>query len=449
METRIIGIDLSVKAAHRAVVLDQRSNSFVSGLFGFQNYPAGLERVLTEARAGASKDVQLKAVLEATGMAWYPVSVYLEDHGVAVYRVNGRQTADLRKVYNRYAKADRVDAHVLARLPMVAPDSLHRVWVPTGQQQALQRACREVEQLNQLASASKNRIDAIDDWAWLGWPLRSTHGPTSRWLRERWYNPWRVCSAGADAVTAAWRETHPDREADLDWLPALLRRAEQVVNLYGDPQQVDYDRLQDYVTRQQHRWQRFAEKRHRLRLEDVRPLYRNLSPNRYLESLQGVGQDSAAVYVAFTGDVRRFPSAREYRGWSGLVPYSSQSGLAESRGLNLTQAGPDLIKATAFRNAEVARQWDPQIAAVYHRQMMDYGKHHLQAVCACATHLLNRIYAVLRDQRPYEIRDANGNPVSKKRARQICLAKYRVPDEVRARTNRRTQAKRRHRPLDR
>ena len=42
METRIIGIDLAVKAPHRAVVLDQRTNSFISGLFKFRSYPADL-----------------------------------------------------------------------------------------------------------------------------------------------------------------------------------------------------------------------------------------------------------------------------------------------------------------------------------------------------------------------------------------------------------------------
>lgn len=186
METRIIGIDLAVKAPHRAVVLDQRTNSFISGLFKFRSYPAGLERVLTKAQAGTSADVQVKAVLEATGMAWYPVSVYLERQGAIVYRVNGQQTADLREVYNRYTKNDRLDARVLARLLLVAPESLHRLWIPTGEQQALQRACREVEQLTQLVSAGKNRVQAIDDWAWLGWPLNAPYGPRARWLRQHW-----------------------------------------------------------------------------------------------------------------------------------------------------------------------------------------------------------------------------------------------------------------------
>jgi len=442
METRIIGIDLAVKAAHRAVVLDQASASLVGGLFTFRSYPADLDRVLAKARAGTSADVQVKAVLEATGMSWYPVSTYLERKGVSVYRVNGQQTADLRRVYSRYTKNDRLDAHVLARLPLVALESLHRVWIPTGDQQALQRACREVEQLNQLVSASKNRVQAIDQWAWLGWPVGDTYGPTARWLRRHWYNPWHVCSAGAEAIADAWRDAHPDCQGEPEWLSPLLRRAERVKELYGSRQQIDYERLRAHVTRQQERWQHLEAEKHRLRLQTVRPVYRRLHPSRHLESLQGVGQDSAAIYIAFIGDVQRFPTLRQFRGWTGMVPYSRQTGQTQAQGLRLTQAGPDLIKATAYRNAEVARLWDPQIAAVYHRQMMEYGKHHLQAVCACATDLLNRIYAILRDQRPYELRDVDGTPVSKKEARRICLTEYRVPDEVRKRRNHRDRDRR-------
>lgn len=439
METRIIGIDLAVKAAHRAAVLDQRTNSFVSDQLTFHNYPADLDRVLAKARADTADDVQIKAVLEATNMAWYPVSVYLQRHGVTVYRVNGRKTADLRKFYNRYAKNDRLDAQVLAQMPLVARGSLHRLWIPSPEHQALQRLCREIERLTCLASASKSRVRSIDNWAWLDWPLDDSYSTKSCWLRQHWYNPWRVCAVGFEALADAWRREHPDDRGDLSWLRGLIGRAEQATMVYGSPQQVDYGHLQAHVTRQQQRWQRLAAEAHHLRLKKMRPLYRRLCPNGHLESLRGVGQDSAAIYVAFIGDIRRFPSLRHFRGWTGMVPYSRQSGQTEARGLHLTQAGPDLIKTTAYRNAEVARLWDPQIAAIYYRQMMEYGKHHLQAVCACATHLLNRIYAILRDQRPYELRDVDGSPVSKRRARQICLSKYRVPDKVRRRTNHRVR----------
>ena len=176
--------------------------------------------------------------------------------------------------------------------------------------------------------------------------------------------------------------------------------------------------------------------RDRLSTDLIQPLYCQLYPDRLLESLPGVGLSSAATYMAFIHYISRFPTIEKFRKWCGIVPRSKQSGEAEAKAMSITQAGPNLIKATLFLNAEVARQWDGQIAAIYHTQMVDYGKHHIQAVCACATHLANRIYAILSQQRPYQLRDLDGKPISKEESRALCL-QYRVPDEIRKRNNKR------------
>ena len=66
-----------------------------------------------------------------------------------------------------------------------------------------------------------------------------------------------------------------------------------------------------------------------------------------------------------------------------MVPERAQSAESEAKGLHISQAGPDLIKKYAYLDAEIARRYDPQIAAIYYDQMMRKGKHHKQAVCLC------------------------------------------------------------------
>lgn len=449
MNTRIIGIDLAVTAAHKAIVLDQASNRYVSPVLRFHTDPADLDRVLEAARAGATEPVRLMAVLEATAMSWYGVGQYLERNGAEVYRVNGQQVADLRRVFQRHAKSDRIDARVLARLPLVAPEGMHRCFIPSGPQITLQRTCREVARLRDQVIASKNRILATDQLAWPG--LSGIVPPYSNaafWLRDNWYDPWRVLAAGEEGLAKAWQTAALEEPVDVSWVPGLIRLAEWVTTLYDSPDCLEYVQLQASLQREQARLGQAAEQAHHLKLKTMRPLYRQLHPQRHLETLQGVGQDSAAIYIAFIGDIERFPSLRDFLGWSGMIPFSRQSGDAQTQGLHITKAGPNLIKATAFLNAGVARLWDPQIAAVYHRQMMDRGKHHLQATCACATHLLTRIYAILRDDRPYEMRDVDGTPISKPTARCICRECYQVPDEVRRRNNRRVRKARREARLE-
>ncbi len=440
MDTRILGIDLAVTAAHKAIVLDMASNRFVTPVLSFETDPDALARVLNAARAGASPDVRLIAVLEATGVAWYPVSVFLEQHGVEVYRVNGQQVAELRRLYQRHAKSDRIDVRVLPRLYLLCPERLHRLSLPSDEVLALQRAWREVHRLTGLMAARKQRLLASDQLAWFGLSdFLPPYEAAARWVRDQWYDPWQVQAAGVATLTAAWQAVAPDPEADLGWIATLVKKAEQVIGVYGSPSRLDYAALQASVRREQARLADWEQQAHFVRLKIMRPLYRRLHPDRFLETIPGVGQDSAAAYVAFIGDVARFPAGRNFRGWTGLIPFSRQSGQAEARGLHITQAGPEPIKVTAVLDAQVARLWDPQIAQVYHTQMVPYGKHFLQAICACATHLLDRVYAVLRDQRPYVVRDVNGTPLSPLQAHAICQERYHVPDEVRRRNNHRVR----------
>jgi transposase len=446
---RIIGIDLAVTAAHRAIVLDTASNCFVSNVISFQTNPAELDRVLDAARHGVPPDTRIIAVLEATGMAWFSVGTYLQRHGVEVYRVNGRQTADQRRVYNRHAKSDRIDARVLPRLYINAPERICQMYLPEPSVMELQRACREMDRLNRLISASKNRLLAADNFAWLGLKdiLKPYEAP-ARWLRRHWYHPWRVCQAGEAGLKQAWQEDPPDADQDLDWIPDLVEKARQVVAFYGEPSPIDYQRLQDFLLRELNRLEACEAQKQFMKTKVIHRLYRQLYPQRFLETIPGVGQDSAAVYIAFIGDIQRFSSINSFLGWSGMIPFSSQSGETQAKGLHITQAGPDLVKRTAFLDASIARLYDPQIAAVYYDQMVHKGKHYLQAICACSTHLLTRVFVVLRDHRPLELRDLDNTPLTKRQARAICKQRYHVPDEVRIQNNHRVRTQRRELRLE-
>jgi hypothetical protein len=204
---------------------------------------------------------------------------------------------------------------------------------------------------------------------------------------------------------------------------------------------LDYLRLQEEASRQLAQLAYLEPQAQQLWRETVRPLYRQLHPSRHLETLYGVGEASAAVYVSFLGRAARFPDQRHFRGWHGLTPNSRQSGTAESKGLRISKAGPDLVKKYGYLGADVARHFDPQIAQAYYDQMVHKGNHHNQAVCACATHLLDRVRVVLHQDRPYQLRDVDGTPVTPAQARAIIAQRYIVPDEVRQRNNRRARQK--------
>jgi hypothetical protein len=50
---------------------------------------------------------------------------------------------------------------------------------------------------------------------------------------------------------------------------------------------------------------------------------------------------------------------------------------------------------------------------------------------AVMIHMSARILAVLREDKPYDLRDMDGRPVTREEARRIILSKYQVPEEIR------------------
>ena len=143
---RTIGIDLALTAAHRAVVADAQGHC-LTPVFTFHTTSGDLERLLARARDGAS-DTPLQAVMEPTGMAWFPIAVFFARHAIPTYLVNSQEVADLRRYYQHHAKSDRIDTRVLVRLPLVNPEKLHRLHLSSATTMACQRACKQLDRLD-------------------------------------------------------------------------------------------------------------------------------------------------------------------------------------------------------------------------------------------------------------------------------------------------------------
>lgn len=448
---RIIGIDLAVTAKHKAIILDERSR-FISPVIRFDTELAALDQLRERALEGTEPNSKLVVVMEATNIVWYPVAVYFVCHGDTVHVVNPRVSSNLGRFYKQHASSDQLSAKVLARLPYICPEILYPLTLSGADYLALQRGCRELDRLTVQTSAIKNRLQSVD---LLGWPMvkrrvfPESNGTAARWFRDHFYDPQRVMDAGEEGVRRAWRAAGGSEENE-EWIKPLVALAQELLLLYGDAgTYLDYTALAAEVSREQRRLADLEAGAKFVRLKITRLLYRQLHPSRNLETIRGVGQDGAAVFTGFVGNPSRFLSNRDFRGWSGMVPRSSQSGEGESKGLRITQAGPNLVKKFAYLDAEAGRQRDPQLAAIYYDQMVNKGKHHSQAVCACATHLLDRVRVVVSQDRPYELRDVDNTPVTEEQALAIIAERYTVPQEVRRRNNKRARRERAERRAER
>ena len=429
MEMRLIGIDLAVKGRHTAAIYDPARQTFLVKRFRFRTRTDDMEKLLAKARQDAPHNVNIAVILEATGMSWFPVGLFFHRHGATVYRVNGRYTKAQRKTSWPHARSDQLDSMALVMLYTSLPKERLIPWQPpSSAQMALQRMARELQRLIHFQVNIHLRLQALNQWAWNGWE-RLIPAAYREWVWRRFYDPWTVAAYGIEALTQALQESYPN--ANTDWIPNWVTRAQEMSALYQTSETVGYDYLSQFASRELERLEWVAQQRVTLVKEHFLPLYRQLYPQDPLLSIQGIGERSAAIYRGFVLPISRFRNANAFAQWTGMVPRSDQSGTAQRPHMPLSKKGPNLIKATLYQNAEVARQWDVQLAQVYYNQMVSHGKHHTQAVCAVASHLARRIYAVLRDNRPYELRDLKGNPITKADSRALILKEFRVPESLR------------------
>jgi hypothetical protein len=80
---RIVGIDLAVRAQHRAIIANEQSR-FMSSIIKFKTQLVDLDRLNARARQDMAADEELVVVMEATNIVWYPVSVYFLRRGATV-----------------------------------------------------------------------------------------------------------------------------------------------------------------------------------------------------------------------------------------------------------------------------------------------------------------------------------------------------------------------------
>lgn len=125
----------------------------------------------------------------------------------------------------------------------------------------------------------------------------------------------------------------------------------------------------------------------------------------FLTSLPGVGIITATHAVARFGDWRQITNVRQIAGFLGLVSSEHSTGEKENRG-PITRSGDQRLRNKLIQCAWVAIRQDPELRAfyrqIYERQPKKVAAR--KAIVAVARKLTTRMYAVLKQQRPYVIR---------------------------------------------
>ena len=135
---------------------------------------------------------------------------------------------------------------------------------------------------------------------------------------------------------------------------------------------------------------------------------------RLLTSIPGIGWIVASHLVARLGDWREINNVRQIGGFLGLVSSEHSTGDQEDRGA-ITHTGDSRLRNKLIQSAWVAIRKDPELRAFYRRIYQRHPKKVAarKAIVAVARKLTTRIYAVLKQQRPFVLRpDSSKAPLT-------------------------------------
>jgi len=390
--TVYLGIDVA-KRQHRAMLLDGRGETLLKP-FSVNNDRTGIEGLL-QRLSQVSEPVEIG--LEATGHYWLALYDQLTHAGYPVYVLNPLQVHAYQRSGIRKRKSDSIDALWIADFIRVGGTRQ-----PTDPQTLpiylqLRQLARFRFTLADQVGDAKRRILSVLDQVFPEYEtlFSDIFLVTSRTLLAEAVMPQDFVDFDLDELT------HLLQNASRGYFGQSQAEAIQAVaiqsigvTLLADAARVELSCLLAQLD--------FLEQQI-MQVDEVIEQLVTALPNQHLTTIPGIGAVVAATILGEIGDIRRFPSMEKLVAYAGIDPTLYQSGQFQASEAHMSKRGSPNLRRALWLAATIARQRDPQLKAYYQKKRAE-GKSYGTAVGAVCRKLLQRIYVVLREQRPYVIR---------------------------------------------
>ena len=392
-----VGIDVA-KREHQAVTLDEQGQP-VGAVLSITNNRAGFEQAVKTWRALTGT---VQVALEATGQYWLALYDYLTRAGFSVHVFNPLQVHAYRQTGVRRAKTDRRDAFWIADFLRI------------GGSASRPQATPQVMQLRELARFRWKLIDQISDDKRKVLSVLDRIFPeyeslfsdvflsSSRQLLQQAANADELAAFDLSELTALLRAGSRGRFGQAKAAQVIATAKESVgITFLADAAQLEVSCLVAQVE--------FLEGQ--VAQVDAAIAKLMSAIPQHLTSITGVGAVTGATMLGEIGDVHRFPSLEQLVGYTGIDATVHQSGQFTATQMHMSKRGSPYLRRAVWLAASVARQHDPELKAYYERKRAE-GKHHSTVIGAICRKLLARIYVVLKEQRPYQLRTATPPPTT-------------------------------------
>ena len=334
---------------------------------------------------------------------------------IEVVVINPIQSDSIRNLNIRKAKNDKIDARKLATLFHVKEGDFQIVTQIDTEIDALKDLVRQYYAYQDEITVHKLRLGSFVDRTMLGYDkilkLSSVAGLA---VLKAYPSPRALLRARKSTLLRLLRESaRKDPTWALNKYEALMAMARIMVEL-GDPglhlaemirreiAQIDYiQRLCDQIVAD---IKALIDESRRSAASDLAQII------DLLDSIPGIGIMSAATLVAEFGDLDAFRSAQAMTAYAGIDPSVIQSGKFKGNRVKISKRGSRFLRRVLFhiasanirklRNGNYA---NPPIKEYYERKCQSKPK--MVALVAVMHKMIYIIFAVLRDRKPFELRD--------------------------------------------
>ncbi len=383
------GIDVA-KRKHAIALLDEQGRP-AHRPFTIDNTRAGFDQLL-QVLAQLSGPVLIG--LEATGHYWWALYEDLTQHDHPVVVLNALQVHAFRQSGVRKVKSDRTDANWIAEfLRFSQPD-------PAQPTTALFLQLKEVSRFRyhlaeQIGDCKRKLLSILDrvfpEYETL---FSSVFLTSSRQLLARVASAHELATFDVSELTDLLQTTSRHRFGRSKAETVLAAAQHSVgVRFLADAAQIEVRCLLAQIDL-------LEEQRDQV---DTALAQLMAQVPQHLTSIPGVGPTTGAALLAEIGDIQRFEAPEKLVAYAGIDAAVYQTGQFEARQMHMSKRGSPYLRHALWQAASMAIQYDAELRAYYDRKRQE-GKSHGTALGAVCRKLITRIYIVLKENRPYEVR---------------------------------------------
>jgi len=387
-----MGIDVA-KRQHRITVLDAKGEP-VHKPFSIDNNRTGIDDLLQRLSQWTG---QIEIGLEATGHYWLALFEQLTRADYTVHVLNPLQVHAYQRSGIRKRKNDTIDAQWIADFVRIggARHTTDPTTMPIYMQ--LRQLSRFRFSLVEQVGDTKRRILSLLDRVFPEYEtlFSSVFLLSSRRLLTEAVTAQEFVDFDLDELTDILKTASRGRLGQ-DKAKALQHTAQQSIGVtfLADASRIQMGCL---IAQLNFLSQQIDE------LDDALAQLVEQLPNQYLTTIPGIGAVTAAAILGEIGNIQRFDSLKQLVAYAGIDPAIYQSGQFEATQAHMSKRGSPYLRHALWIAATVARMHDSELKAYYDKRRAE-GKAYGTVIGAICRKLLARIFVILRDQRPYEIR---------------------------------------------